>query len=362
MPLALAAIAQTHALLVGYLDLSVGAMISFGVVVGSFLIGGDASTVEILIGVAAVVASRARARVGQRRADQGLQDPVAHRHAGHAQHPRRDLADHATHRPGRHQRRPRVGAAEEHRADPDRVPRSSSSAPACSISGCTPRVRVSRCARSASTSGRRSAAASGPTGSGCARSCSRACLAAVAAFFVMARSPIGNAQIGSSLRAQQHHRRRAGRGGALRRAGDVRRRAPWPPCCWPSIITALPFLDLSPTDGSMIIGFLVLVGIVLFQVGDLKELVKRNFRRARRLALGSRIAERAAIPNFYAEGVDFAVRADGSQADQERDRPQPRPADRRGQRLRRADRRRSNRRRRASAWRRTAPRSSTHRA
>ena len=36
MPLALAAIAQTHALLVGYLDLSVGAMISFGVVVGSF--------------------------------------------------------------------------------------------------------------------------------------------------------------------------------------------------------------------------------------------------------------------------------------------------------------------------------------
>ena len=49
------------------------------------------------------------------------------------------------------------------------------------------------------------------------------------------------------------------------------------------IITALPFLELSPTDGSMIIGLLVLVGIILFQVGDLKELVKRNFRRARRL-------------------------------------------------------------------------------
>ena len=51
MPLALAAIAQTHAILVGYLDLSVGAMISFGVVVGSFLIGGDASVVAILLGV-----------------------------------------------------------------------------------------------------------------------------------------------------------------------------------------------------------------------------------------------------------------------------------------------------------------------
>ena len=56
MPLALAAIAQTHALLVGYLDLSVGAMISFGVVVGSFLIGGDASVVAILLGVAVVLA------------------------------------------------------------------------------------------------------------------------------------------------------------------------------------------------------------------------------------------------------------------------------------------------------------------
>ena len=56
MPLALASIAQTHAILVGYLDLSVGAMISFGVVVGSFLIGGDASVVAILLGVAVVLA------------------------------------------------------------------------------------------------------------------------------------------------------------------------------------------------------------------------------------------------------------------------------------------------------------------
>src|SRR4029453_551208 len=56
MPLALATIAQTHAILVGYLDLSVGAMISFGVVVGSFLIGADASTFEILSGIAVILA------------------------------------------------------------------------------------------------------------------------------------------------------------------------------------------------------------------------------------------------------------------------------------------------------------------
>ncbi|NNL47291.1 MAG: ABC transporter permease, partial [Acidimicrobiia bacterium] len=55
MPLAIAAIAQTNAILVGYLDLSVGAMISFGVVVGSFLIGAEASGAAILVGVLAIV-------------------------------------------------------------------------------------------------------------------------------------------------------------------------------------------------------------------------------------------------------------------------------------------------------------------
>jgi ribose transport system ATP-binding protein len=55
MPLMVAALAQTHALLVGYLDLSVGAMISFGVVVASFLIGAEATTSQILVGSLAVL-------------------------------------------------------------------------------------------------------------------------------------------------------------------------------------------------------------------------------------------------------------------------------------------------------------------
>ena len=55
MPLAVAAMAQTHAILVGYLDLSVGAMISFGVVAASFLIPGDASTGQIFGGVALIL-------------------------------------------------------------------------------------------------------------------------------------------------------------------------------------------------------------------------------------------------------------------------------------------------------------------
>ncbi|MFP4073967.1 MAG: hypothetical protein ACLFVZ_07995, partial [Actinomycetota bacterium] len=55
MPLAVAAIAQTHAILVGYLDLSVGAMISVAVVVASFLVGADATTSQMLIGAGAVL-------------------------------------------------------------------------------------------------------------------------------------------------------------------------------------------------------------------------------------------------------------------------------------------------------------------
>ena len=51
VPLAIVAMGQTHALLVGALDLSVGAMVTFGVVIASFLIGTDSTNVQILIGV-----------------------------------------------------------------------------------------------------------------------------------------------------------------------------------------------------------------------------------------------------------------------------------------------------------------------
>jgi cytosine/adenosine deaminase-related metal-dependent hydrolase len=69
----------------------------------------------------------------------------------------------------------------------------------------------------------------------------------------------------------------------------------------------LPFLGLTPSDGSMIIGVLVLIGIILFQAGDLKELVKRNYRKVRRLVIGSRVAEKAEVPDFYPSGIDFSI-------------------------------------------------------
>ncbi len=55
LPLAVVAMGQTHALLVGYLDLSVGAMVTFGVVIASFLIGPDSTATQIVLGVAAIL-------------------------------------------------------------------------------------------------------------------------------------------------------------------------------------------------------------------------------------------------------------------------------------------------------------------
>ena len=62
------------------------------------------------------------------------------------------------------------------------------------------------------------------------------------------------------------------------------------------ILTVLPFLGLSPDDGPLIIGVLLLLGIVLFQAGDLKELVKRNYKRARRLVTKNRPPKVAELP------------------------------------------------------------------
>ena len=133
-----------------------------------------------------------------------------------------------------------------------------------------------------------------------------AVLAAVASFFVMARSPIGNAQIGSTFALNSITA--AVLGGASLAGG----RATFIGGTVASlllalILTVLPYLGLSPDDGLMIIGVLVLIGIILFQVGDIKELVKRNYRRVRRSVIGSRPPKAAVLPAFYPSGTDFAV-------------------------------------------------------
>jgi len=133
-----------------------------------------------------------------------------------------------------------------------------------------------------------------------------ALLAALASFFVMARSPIGNAQVGSpfalnSITAAVLGGASLAGGRATFVGGTVAA------LLLAVILTVLPYLGLSPADGPMIIGLLLVAGILLYQAGDIKELVKRNYKRARRLVIGSRPPKTPEIPALYAPGTDLQV-------------------------------------------------------
>ena len=303
MPLAIAAIAQTHAILVGYLDLSVGAMITFGVVVASFLIGGEASSTQIAMGVGAVLGCGLVLGLVNAGLIRGVKIPSI-------------IATLAT-----------LSILDGISLTLRPTAQGTISSELVSVltatvgpipiafilivvgaglldfwlhaSGSGLAVRaVGYDERSAKRGGIRTnwvrVRALLLTG----------LLAAVASFFVMARSPIGNSSIGAPFALNSITA--AVLGGASLAGG----RATFigssvAAVLLAIIITVLPFLGLTPTDGSMIIGVLVLIGVILFQAGDLKELVKRNFRRVRRIVLGSRVDTVASIPDFYPSGIDF---------------------------------------------------------
>jgi cytosine/adenosine deaminase-related metal-dependent hydrolase/ribose/xylose/arabinose/galactoside ABC-type transport system permease subunit len=305
MPLAVAAIAQTHAILVGYLDLSVGAMISLGVVVASFLIPIGASTGQVIIGVLAILGCGLALGLVNAGLIRGVKIPsiiatlatlsildgisLTLRPTTQGQISA-ELASFLTSSLG-----PIpvafivivVGAALM-----DVWLHASGSGLAVRAVGYDERSAKRGGIRTNWVRVRALVTAS--------------LLATVAAFLVMARSPVGNASIGSAFALNSITA--AVLGGASLAGG----RATFLGSTVAAILLALiifvlPFLGLTPTDGSMIIGALVLLGIILFQAGDLKELVKRNFRRARRLALGSKVAEASQIPPFYPTGTDFSV-------------------------------------------------------
>jgi cytosine/adenosine deaminase-related metal-dependent hydrolase/ribose/xylose/arabinose/galactoside ABC-type transport system permease subunit len=305
MPLALASIAQTHAILVGYLDLSVGAMISFGVVLASFLIRAEASPTQILLGAGAILLSGLVLGLINAGLIRGVKIPSIIVTLATL-----SILDGVslTLRPT---------AQGIISADLVSILKTSLGPIPVAFIVILVFAAVSDLWLHASGSGlevravgydERSAKRGGiRTNWVRVRALLLASvLSAVAAFFVMARSPIGNAQIGSTFALNSITA--AVLGGASLAGG----RATFigstvAAILLALILTVLPFLGLSPDDGLMIIGILVLIGIVLFQVGDIKELVKRNFRRARRLVLGSRPAGIADIPAFYPAGTDFRV-------------------------------------------------------
>jgi 5-methylthioadenosine/S-adenosylhomocysteine deaminase len=305
LPLIVASMAQTHALLMGYLDLSVGGMIGLGVVTASFVIGAEASVSEILIGIGIVLLCGAVLGLVNAGLIRGLKIPSII-----ATLATLSILDgiSLTLRP-----------TAQGIISPDLVSVLTTTIGPIPVAFVV--VVVAACLADLWLHA---------TGSGLEvravgfdeRSAKRggvktnwlrvralllsAVLAAVASFFVMARSPIGNATIGSTFALNSITA--AVLGGASLAGG----RATFiggtvAAILLALIITVLPYLGLSPNDGPMIIGVLVLVGILLFQAGDIKELVKRNYKRARRLIVGSRPPKTAEMPNLYPAGPDFRV-------------------------------------------------------
>jgi len=76
------------------------------------------------------------------------------------------------------------------------------------------------------------------------------------------------------------------------------------------IINVLPLLGLSNVVGLITVGALMLLGVMLYQVGDLKDLVKLNFKRLQRLVRGSRLNQLQGIPKVYVNDATVPPPAD----------------------------------------------------
>ena len=305
IPLAIVAIAQTNALLVGYLDLSVGAMITFGVVIASFWISDGSSFAEIALGVVAILGAGLILGGVNATLVRGVKIPsiIA------------TLATLSILNGISLSLRPSPGGTIDRgfttwlRSSIGPIPIAFIlviiGAAALDVwlhgSGSGLRVRSTGFdERSAKRNGVRT------TWVRVRALLLTAFFAAVASFFVMARSSVGNAQIGDSYALNSITA--AVLGGAALSGG----RATFVGGVVASvllalILTALPFLGLSSEYGLIIIGILVLLGIVLFQLGDLKELTKQNYKRVRRIIIGSRPPKVAEVPVLYPDGIDFSV-------------------------------------------------------
>ncbi len=305
LPLMVVAMAQTHALLVGYLDLSVGAMISFGVVAASFLIGAEANTGQIILGSGIILAAGVVVGLINAGLIRGIKIPSII--ATLATLSILDGISLSLRPTAQGIISPNLVSFLTTSVGPVPIAFILILVGACLLdvwlhaSGSGLEVRaVGYDERAAKRGGIRT----NWTRVRALVLCSL--FAAIAAFLVMARSPLGNPSVGTPFALNSITA--AVLGGASLAGG----RATFVGSSVAAvllalILTVLPYLGLSPADGLIIIGILVLVGIILFQAGDLKELVKRNYRKARRIVLGSNVKAKTEIPVFYAEGTDFKV-------------------------------------------------------
>jgi len=305
VPLAVVAMGQTHALLVGYLDLSVGAMVTLGVVIASYLIGPDSTTTQILLGVGAIFLSGLALGLVNAGLVRGLKIPSI-------------IATLAT-------LSVLNGISLTLRETPGGVIDRNFASWLATAIGPVPISFIAVIVGAVVLDGWLHASGSGlqlrsvgfdersAKRSGVRTTWVRAralvlsaLFATLASFFVMTRSGIGNAQIGDSYALSSITAAVLG-GASLSGGRATFLGASVASVLLALIISALPFLGLSAEHGLIITGVLVLLGIALFQMGDIKELVKRNYKRARRLVIGSRPPKPVAIPDLYPSGPDFKV-------------------------------------------------------
>ena len=76
------------------------------------------------------------------------------------------------------------------------------------------------------------------------------------------------------------------------------------------IVNVLPLLGLSTEVGLITIGVLMILGVMLYQVEDLKELAKLNYKRVQRLVRGSRLTQLKDLPKVYVADVATPPAAD----------------------------------------------------
>ena len=308
-PLAVVAMGQTHALLVGYIDLSVGAMVTLGVVMASFMISRGSTTAQIALGVGAIFLAGLALGSVNAILVRGLKIPSI-------------IATLAT-------LSILSGISLTLRAAPGGIIDRDFTSRLATRIGPVPVAFIVVVVGAAAMDYWLHATGSGlqlrATGfdeqsakrGGVRTTWIRVralvlsgLFATLASFLVMTRSGIGNAQIGDSYALSSITAAVLG-GAALSGGRATFLGASVAAVLLALIISALPFLGLSAEHGLIITGVLVLVGVALFQVGDIKELVKRNYKRARRLVIGSRPPKSTELPDLYPSGPDFGVAPTG---------------------------------------------------
>jgi len=131
-------------------------------------------------------------------------------------------------------------------------------------------------------------------------------MAAVASFFLAAQVGVGDPRAGSSFALTSIAA--AALGGTSLAGGKGHFTGTVAASLFLSlIVNILPFLGLSSSFGLMAIGVLTIVGLLLYQVADLWQLIKANYKKARRLLTAKDVVTRSYVleevytPNHYQE-------------------------------------------------------------